>query len=114
MASSDAEGSIEGSVRSGRVCIRREHHMRKHLSERQQLALKLETLSESEIVEVLDYIALFEPARKSTVLSAAWDDELVAILSEAHENKRARQAFAWEAVRRRVERRTAIPGPRAS
>lgn len=88
--------------------------MSKRLSERQQLALKLETLNDSEIVEVLEYIALIEPARKATVIPSAWDDELVVLLSEAQENKRARQAFAWEAVRRRAERRTAVPGSRAS
>lgn len=88
--------------------------MRKRLSERQQLVLKIETLSESGIVEVLDYITLIESAGKSTVVPATWDDELVTILSDAHENRRARQAFAWEAVRRRVERRGVMPGSRAS
>jgi hypothetical protein len=88
--------------------------MPKRLSKRQQLALKLETLTDSEIVEVLDYIGLFDLTRKSTVIPAAWDDELVAMLSDAHENRRARQAFAWEAVRRRADRRTVMPGSRAS
>jgi hypothetical protein len=88
--------------------------MPKRLNERQQLALKLEALTDSEIVEVLDYIALIEPTRKSHVIPPAWDDELVAMLSDAQENKRARQAFAWEAVRRRAERRTVMPGSRAS
>lgn len=88
--------------------------MPKRLSERQQLALKLETLTDSEIVEVLDYVALIEPTRRAHGIPPAWDDELVASLSEAPENRRARQAFAWEAVRRRAERRTAMPGSRAS
>ena len=88
--------------------------MPKRLSTRQLLAMKVETLTDSEIAEVLDYIALIEPARKAAGIPSSWDDELVATLSDAPENRRARQAFAWEAVRRRAERRTAIPGSRAS
>ena len=88
--------------------------MPKRLSKRQQLALKLETLTDSEIVEVLDYISLIEPTCKLSAIAAAGDDELVTMLSDAHENRRARQAFAWEAVRRRAERRTIVPGSRAS
>ena len=112
-ARSQAESSMAGSVHGGAL-HRKVIHMPKRLSERQQLALKLETLSDSEIVEVLEYIALIEPTRKATVIPSAWDDELVSLLSEAQENKRARQAFAWEAVRRRAERLTGLPGPRAS
>jgi hypothetical protein len=78
--------------------------MPKRLTERQELALKLERLNDSEIVEVLQYVALIEPSQKP-LIAAAWDDELVATLSEAHENRRARQAFAWESLRRRAERR---------
>ena len=89
-------------------------HMPKRLSERQQLALKLETLTDSEIGEVLEYIALIEPTRKQSAMPSTWDDELVALLSDANENRRARQAFAWEAVRRRAERRNVTPGSRAS
>ena len=86
--------------------------MHRRSKERQQLVLKLETLTDSEIVEVLDYITLMEPTRKSTVALSGREDELVAMLSDARENRRARQAFAWEAVRRRAERRIAMPGSR--
>jgi hypothetical protein len=85
--------------------------MARRLSERQRLAQKLEALTDSEIAEVLDYIALIEPVSKSTA-PVVRDDELVAMLSDARENRRARQAFAWEALRRRAERRI-VPGSRA-
>ncbi len=62
--------------------------MAKRLTERQLLALKLDALNDSEVREVLE-------------------DDWVASLANAHENKRARQAFEWEAVRRRAERRAA-------
>ena len=87
--------------------------MTKRLSERQQLARKLDVLSDSEVLEVLEYIAIMESRRRPNKVSSAWDDELLARLSEAHENRRARQAFEWEAVRRRAERRAVSDGPRA-
>jgi hypothetical protein len=81
--------------------------MAKRLTERQLLALKLDSLNDSEVREVLDYISIMESMRRSSVTDGLWEDDLVAQLSEAHENQRARQAFEWEAVRRRAERRAA-------
>ena len=76
-------------------------------SKRQFLALKLEALSESEVGEVLDYVSLIESTRRSKTGPLILDDEVVAALADAHENRRARQAFEWEAVRRKAERRAA-------
>lgn len=76
-------------------------------SKRQFLALKLEALSESEVGEVLDYVSLIESTRRSKTTPLVLDDEVVAALADAHENRRARQAFEWEAVRRKAERRAA-------
>jgi hypothetical protein len=81
--------------------------MAKRITERQLLALKLDALNESEVREVLDYISIMESMRRSTLADGVWEDDLVAQLSEAHENQRARQAYEWEAVRRRAERRAA-------
>jgi hypothetical protein len=81
--------------------------MAKRITERQLLALKLDALNDSEVREVLDYISIMESMRRATMTDGLWDDDLVAQLSEAQENQRARQAFEWEAVRRRAERRAA-------
>ena len=81
--------------------------MAKRITERQLLALKLDALNDSEVREVLDYISIMESMRRATMTEGLWDDDLVTQLSEAHENRRARQAFEWEAVRRRAERRAA-------
>ena len=87
--------------------------MAKRITERQRLAFKLESLTDSEVKEVIDYISIMESMRRANVGGAiAWDDELVALLSDAQENQRARQAFEWEAVRRRAERRAAATLPR--
>lgn len=87
--------------------------MAKRITERQRLALKLDSLNDSEVVEVLDYIAIMESMRRATVSSGVWDDELVTLLANARENRRAQQAFEWEAVRRRAERRASTLPARA-
>jgi hypothetical protein len=77
------------------------------VNQRQFLALKLEALSESEVGEVLDYISVIESTRRSKPVPAAADDEVLTALADARENRRARQAFEWEAVRRKAEKRAA-------
>jgi hypothetical protein len=81
--------------------------MAKTLTQRQCLASKLDSLSESEVHEVLDYIATIESMRRSRVVPSNWDDDLLAVLANARENRRAQQAFEWETVRRKAERRQA-------
>jgi len=81
--------------------------MAKTLTQRQFLALKLDVLNESEVQEVLDYIAIMESMRRSRILPSIWEDEVLSVLADARENRRAQQAFEWEAVRRKAERRAA-------
>lgn len=86
--------------------------MAKRITERQRLALKLDSLNDTEVKEVLDYISIMETMRRATSAPGLWEDELVALLADARENKRARQAFEWEAARRRADRRAAALPPR--
>ena len=81
--------------------------MGRTVSQRQFLAQKLESLNDTEVREVLDYISTIESTRRSRPVTSAWDDEVLSVLADAHENQRARQAFEWEAVRRKAERRAA-------
>ena len=85
--------------------------MAKRITERQRLALKLEHLNDTEVREVLDYIAIMESMTRATATPGLWEDELVVLLADARENKRARQAFEWESARRRAERRAAMNNP---
>jgi len=88
--------------------------MSKRATQRQLLALKLESMTEAEVNEILEYIGVMETMRKSVMMPSAWEDEVVALLADAPENRRARQAFEWEKVRRRAERRAATsPGGHA-
>ncbi len=82
--------------------------MARRITERQRLALKLEHLSESEVHEVLDYISIMESMRRAASHPTTREDELVSLLAGSKENERARQAFEWESVRRRAERKAAL------
>lgn len=79
-------------------------------NQRQFLASKLEALNETEVGEILDYISTMESSRRTKTNSAAPDDEVIIALADARENRRARQAFEWEAVRRKAEKRAATKG----
>lgn len=85
--------------------------MGRTVSRRQFLAQKLETLNDAEVCEVLDYISSMESQhesrQRSRTVSSVWEDEVLSVLAEARENRRARQAFEWEAVRRKAEKRAA-------
>jgi hypothetical protein len=81
--------------------------MANNVNQRQFLALKLEALSDSEVGEVLDYISVIESMRRPRPAPPAFDDEVLTALADARENRRARQAFEWEVVRRKAEKRAA-------
>ena len=81
--------------------------MANNVNPRQFLALKLEALSEAEVGEVLDYISTMESKRRTRTAPSGFEDELLASLADAQENRRARQAYEWEAARRKAERRAA-------
>ncbi|HEX5835268.1 MAG TPA: hypothetical protein VFY34_15505 [Pyrinomonadaceae bacterium] len=85
--------------------------MGRTVNQRQFLAQKLETLNDAEVCEVLDYISAMESKQeskgRSRTVSSVWEDEVLSVLAEARENQRARQAFEWEAVRRKAEKRAA-------
>ena len=85
--------------------------MAKRITERQRLAFKLDSLTDTEVKEVLDYISIMESMRRATMPAGLWEDELVTLLADSPENIRARQAFEWESVRRRAERRAAATLP---
>jgi hypothetical protein len=84
--------------------------MNKRLTERERLHSKLDCLTETEVAEVLDYVALIESAKQtpnmqtqSRLFPDPAEDDLVTMLSTAYENRRARQVIEWEATRRRAE-----------
>ena len=84
--------------------------MGKTVGQRQLLARKLEALNETEVCEVLDYISTMQSTGEASSRgkpASAGDDEVLTALADARENRRARQAFEWEVVRRKAEKRAA-------
>lgn len=82
--------------------------MANRLTERQRLALKLDSLTDSEVNELLDYVGIMQTMRRSILQPSVWEDEVIAVLADADENRRARQAFEWESVRRKAERKARV------
>ncbi|MEK7833327.1 MAG: hypothetical protein AAB401_19715 [Acidobacteriota bacterium] len=89
--------------------------MSKRLTDREKLFHKLQQMTDIEVEDVLDYVSLLErdkfrqsermamKDKRTSQSSPASDDELLALLSSAYENRRACQVFEWEAVRRKSE-----------
>lgn len=77
--------------------------MATQLTNREKLAFKLDHLSDSEIEEINEYVSIMEAMRRECRQAEGFDDELVAALSSAYENRRAQQVFEWEAIRQRSD-----------
>lgn len=75
------------------------------ITNRQLLRRKADTLSEPEIAEVLDYINIMESLREQANKPDLFDDELMNLLADALENRRARVVSEWDRVRRRADTR---------
>jgi hypothetical protein len=81
--------------------------MGERITNRQVLKHKADTLSEPEIAEVLDYINIMESLREQANKPDLFDDELMNLLADALENRRARVVTEWDRVRRRADTRAA-------
>jgi len=77
--------------------------MGERTTNRQQLKFKVDTLTETEITEVLDYINIMESLREQATKPDLFDDELVNLLADALENRRARVVSEWDRIRRRAD-----------
>lgn len=65
-----------------------------------KVAGEINKLNEQETSEVLDYISKILSARHPKSKDNSINDDLIVSLQDAYENKRARQVFEWESVRR--------------
>jgi len=74
-------------------------------SNRKMLRGLADELTESEIAEVLDYINIMEAMREQAQQPNVLDDDLMNVLADALENRRARVVAEWESVRRRADNR---------
>jgi hypothetical protein len=72
------------------------------------VAREIDKLNENETFAVLDYISEIVSTRKpKSKDNQPANDDLIVSLSDAYENKRARQVFEWEKARRQNVQRAA-------
>lgn len=72
------------------------------------VAIEIDKLNENETSAVLDYISQVVSSRKTKSKdNLNTSDDLIVSLSDAYENKRARQVFEWEKARRQNVQRAA-------
>jgi hypothetical protein len=71
------------------------------------VASEIDKLNENETSAVLDYISEILSTRSPKSKENLPNDDLIVSLSDAYENKRARQVFEWERVRRQNIQRAA-------
>ena len=71
-----------------------------------QIAREINKLNETESLAVLDYISNLLSS-KNPKKDTSINDDLIVSLSEAKENKRARQVVEWEKARRKTSYRAA-------
>ncbi|MCU1288910.1 MAG: hypothetical protein JWN60_1139 [Acidobacteria bacterium] len=68
---------------------------------------EFDKLNETEASAVLDYISTLLTKRTAKSRENPSNDDLIVSLSDAYENKRARQVVEWERVRRQNVQRAA-------
>jgi hypothetical protein len=71
----------------------------------QNIASQIDKLNENETLAVAGYISQLLSKRNSKQKENFSNDDLIVSLSDAYENKRARQVFEWEKVRRQNAQR---------
>ena len=67
---------------------------------RQTIQSEIDKLNEQETLAVVNYISQILSSRASKQTDTQSNDDLIVSLSERRENRRARQVFEWEKVRR--------------
>ncbi len=74
---------------------------------KQNIAGEIDKLNETETLAVVNYISQLLSKRISKNAENSMNDDVIVSLSDAYENKRARQVFEWEKVRRQNVQRAA-------
>ncbi|MCY7376057.1 MAG: hypothetical protein LH472_08815 [Pyrinomonadaceae bacterium] len=73
----------------------------------QNVVSEIDKLNEKETLAVANYVSQILSSRHSKPKENSTNDDLIVSLSDAYENKRARQVFEWERTRRQNAQRSA-------
>jgi hypothetical protein len=68
---------------------------------------EIDKLNENETIAVVNYISQLLLSRNYKQSDSQLNDDLIVSLSERPENRRARQVFEWEKIRRQNAQRAA-------
>jgi hypothetical protein len=71
----------------------------------QTIASQIDRLNENETLAVVNYISQLLSTRISKQKENFSNDDLIVSLTDAYENKRARQVIEWERIRRQNAQR---------
>ncbi len=72
----------------------------------QNIASEIDKLNDNEAIAVVNYISQLLSNRISKSREPRLNDDLILSLSDAYENRRARQVVEWEKVRRQNAQRS--------
>ena len=78
--------------------------MAERTNERERLSAKIRSLTDSEVVELLEYVNIMETMRMQVNSPSLFEDEFIDMLVDSHESRRERTIFEWDRVRRRADR----------
>ena len=73
-------------------------------TERERLYAKISSLTDVEVAELLDYVLIMETMRSQLDTPARFEDELIEMLADSTESRRARTVIEWDRIRRRADR----------
>lgn len=73
----------------------------------ENIADRIDKLNETETLAVANYVSQILSSRSTKSKENLTNDDLIVSLSNAYENKRARQVFEWERTRRQNVQRNA-------
>lgn len=82
--------------------------MAQRLDDRDRLALKVSSLTDTEVSEVLEYISIMEAMGAQQRVPDSFEDDIISLLADAKENRRARIVHEWDRIRRRADQRAAL------
>ena len=77
--------------------------MAERTTHRERLYAKIRNLNEGEVIELLEYVNIMENMRNQVDSPGLFEDELITMLADSTENRRARTVLEWDRVRRRTE-----------
>ncbi|HEV8157532.1 MAG TPA: hypothetical protein VGP58_00765 [Pyrinomonadaceae bacterium] len=72
----------------------------------QNIASEIDKLNDNDAIAVINYISQLLSKRISKSKEPKSNDDLILSLSDAYENRRARQVIEWEKVRRQNAQRS--------